>query len=520
MRLTRVTTIITTLLFLVTLTSGIVIVWASERTKTHVNRFELAQSSYEAHLRLESHSYQLFKQFGDAMMIGDSDKGDNERELKTLIREDISVIRTIIVDEIQSVGEEEVEELDSLGQIEDKLELLFSRFDSLVSTVSADDISVRWDEFRQLLSDEIDKEFRTMILDALDEEQEEMNETRALIISDVRITRLMGIVFAVSSLVLGLLALLLFQRYVFNPMQRLMEGVKQMQQGTLTQPLKMTGTLEIDRISDVLNSFAADVKTDSDALLDENASLASTLKERNRELETLLDEARENTKLRQRLLADVSHELRTPLTVIQGESDITLRNANASEAELRDALNRARTAAAHTAGIVNDLLLISRQEEGHLNLDTKPTRLGKLLRDTSLLASLPVTIDDESETEIMVLVDRLRFRQALLALLQNSHGHGARAIDIRVQRQHNECHIIVEDDGPGMNEADRSQAFSRFYRGSNTSVNYSEGFGLGLPIVKSIMEAHAGRVSLGVSQQGGLAVTLSLSICSGLKAVS
>ena len=82
MRLTRVTTIITTLLFLVTLTSGIVIVWASERTKTHVNRFELAQSSYEAHLRLESHSYQLFKQFGDAMMIGDSDKGDNERELK------------------------------------------------------------------------------------------------------------------------------------------------------------------------------------------------------------------------------------------------------------------------------------------------------------------------------------------------------------------------------------------------------------------------------------------------------
>ena len=520
MRLMRVTTILTTLLFLVTLTSGAVIVWASENTKSHIDRFELAQSSYEAYLRLESHSYQLFKQYGDALMIGYNDQGATERELKSLIRSDIEIIRKLIIDEIQSVGEEEVEELELLRQIESKLESLFSRFESLVDTVSADDISARWFDFRQLLDGEIDDEFRTMILAALDDEQEEMTDTRELIIKDVRFTRTMGLVFAGSSAVLGALALALLKRFVFNPMEHLMHGVKQMQQGTLTKPLQKTGTQDIDRISELLNSFAADVKSDSDALLDENASLAATLKERNNELEQLLNEARESTKLRQRLLADVSHELRTPLTVIQGESDITLRNADASETELRDALQRAKTAAAHTAGIVNDLLLISRQEEGHLKLDTKPTELGKLLRDSSLLASLPVTIDEDLTADLTVLVDRLRLRQALLALLQNCRSHGANAIEISVQQRQKFCHITVEDDGPGMNEADQAQAFSRFYRGSNTSGNYSEGFGLGLPIVKSIIEAHGGKVSLGDSQQGGLAVTLTLPMYSGLQAVS
>jgi len=520
MRLMKVTTILTTLQFLVILTSGIVIVWTSERTKSHVDRFELAQSSYEALLRLESHSYQLFKQYGDALMIGESSQSDNKVNLKNLIRADIAVIRAIIIDEIQSVGDEEVEELESLRQIETQLESLFSRFDSLVNTVSSDQISQRWSEFQQLLEREIDTEFRSLILAALEEEQEEMTETRALIVNDVRITRLMGWAFTGGALVLGMLALALLRRYVFNPMDSLMQGVKQMQRGSLTKPLKTTGTMEIDQISDVLNAFAANVKSDSDALLNENATLEAALKERNRELEKLLDEARENTRLRQRLLADVSHELRTPLTVIQGESDIALRNADATEAELRDALHRAKTAATHTAGIVNDLLLISRQEEGHLKLDSKPTELGKLLRDSSSLASLPVTIDDNQHSNLMVLVDRLRLRQALLALLQNCGSHGASAINIRVQQHENFCHISVEDDGPGMDAADRKQAFSRFYRGSNTSGNYSEGYGLGLPIVKSIIEAHGGEVKLEDSQQGGLAVTLTLPLYSGLQAVS
>ena len=224
MRLMRVTTILTTLLLLVTLISGIMIVWASERTKSHVDRFELAQSSYEAHLRLESHSYQLFKQYGDALMIGDSDQDDTKLHLKSLIRDDISLTRRIIVDEIQSVGDEEVEELELLRQIELKLESLFSLFDSLVVTVSSDDISAHWIEFQQLLDGEIDKEFRTMILAALDEEQEEMTETRELIASDVRFTRLMGLAFAIGSLLLGVFALSLFRRYVFNPMEYLYRG--------------------------------------------------------------------------------------------------------------------------------------------------------------------------------------------------------------------------------------------------------------------------------------------------------
>lgn len=167
-------------MLMVAIASGAMVVWISERTRAHIERVELAQASYEAHLRLESHSYQLFKQFGDAIMIGDGDRGAGERELTALIRNDIRTIRAIIADEIQAVGEEEVEELELLADIENQLEELFDKFQRLTATVGSNDIALRWGEFQGLLDGEIDGEFRARINAALEEEQEEVAETAPL----------------------------------------------------------------------------------------------------------------------------------------------------------------------------------------------------------------------------------------------------------------------------------------------------------------------------------------------------
>lgn len=320
-------------------------------------------------------------------------------------------------------------------------------------------------------------------------------------------------------MLLSLIGLRIYRQRVARPMERLMTGVEEMKQGALTRPFEQTGTVEIDQIGEVLNVVAADVKSRQDALLNENETLGLTLAERNAELERLLDEAKQNAQSRQRMLADVSHELRTPLTIIQGESDITLRNAKATEGELREALTRAKTAAEHTSGIVNDLLLISRQEEGQLKLDKKKTDLAGLVEDSSLLAPLPVSMED-APSGLSALIDRLRMRQALLALMQNAKSHGASGARIRLARDGDTCRITVDDDGPGMSEADRAQAFSRFFRGSNAAGNYGGGFGLGLPIVRSIVEAHGGAVALDESAMGGLSVQLSLPLNSALRAVS
>ena len=70
--------------------------------------------------------------------------------------------------------------------------------------------------------------------------------------------------------------------------------------------------------------------------------------------------------------------------------------------------------------------------------------------------------------------------------------------------------MTVEDDGPGLSAADKSQAFDRFFRGSNASGQGVEGSGLGLPVVKSIVEAHGGTVTLADRDGGGLKVVITL----------
>ena len=70
--------------------------------------------------------------------------------------------------------------------------------------------------------------------------------------------------------------------------------------------------------------------------------------------------------------------------------------------------------------------------------------------------------------------------------------------------------MTVSDDGVGMPDEEKSKAFERFFRGSNAAKHYSEGTGLGLPVVQAIVSAHGGRVLLGDSASGGLMVTFDI----------
>ena len=113
-------------------------------------------------------------------------------------------------------------------------------------------------------------------------------------------------------------------------------------------------------------------------------------------------------------------------------------------------------------------------------------------------------------TPILAPVDEVRLRQAVLALLQNARRYGGPSILASLEQNGKAFVISVEDDGPGLSPAEKSQAFDRFFRGSNASGQGVEGSGLGLPVVKSIVEAHGGTVELQDADAGGMRVVISL----------
>ena len=106
--------------------------------------------------------------------------------------------------------------------------------------------------------------------------------------------------------------------------------------------------------------------------------------------------------------------------------------------------------------------------------------------------------------------DEVRLRQSVLALLQNARRYGGPTISVRLAENAAAHLISVEDDGPGLNATEKSQAFERFFRGSNASGHGVEGNGLGLPVVKSIVEADGGTVELEDRAGSGLSVVISL----------
>jgi signal transduction histidine kinase len=208
-------------------------------------------------------------------------------------------------------------------------------------------------------------------------------------------------------------------------------------------------------------------------------------------------------------MADISHELRTPLTIILGEAEVTLRRSPELEAEVSDALARIRDSARHTNQLVDDLLTVARQEAGQLRLDRREIDLRKVVHDAVALFPVPVSWVAPAEP-VPGLVDEVRLRQCVLALLQNARRHGGPTIRITVAADDIQATISVEDDGPGMSAADMAQAFERFFRGPNATGQALEGSGLGLPVVKSIVEAHGGTVALSDAPGGGLRATLSI----------
>jgi len=212
---------------------------------------------------------------------------------------------------------------------------------------------------------------------------------------------------------------------------------------------------------------------------------------------------------RKRLMADISHELRTPLAIILGEADVTLRTAGSLSDDVSDAFTRIRDSAKHTNQIIDDMLTVARFEAGQLRLDRQETDLRKVVQDAvSMFPDSPIIT--LPETAVLARIDEVKLRQAVLALLQNARRYGGPTVSVDLHESSENIVIAVEDDGPGLSATEKSQAFERFFRGSNASGQGIEGNGLGLPVVKSIVEAHGGIVELQDPDDGGLRVVIEL----------
>jgi two-component system sensor histidine kinase KdpD len=236
-----------------------------------------------------------------------------------------------------------------------------------------------------------------------------------------------------------------------------------------------------------------------------------------------LEIARRSDELKSALVDSVSHDLRTPLTTIRAAAGSLVDPVVQMSDDDRRATARAiDEEAERLSNLVGDLLDMSRIQSGALVAEVVELPLETVVSPAVERARASAK-DRVIETELRpdlphVLADEALLDRVITNLLDNAlkyAGDGTRIVVRGVANPDGTVSLVVEDAGPGVPEAALPQLFDRFYRVPEANPGPRRGMGLGLAVVKGLLEAMSGTVSAGRSSLGGLAVTIGLPAADG-----
>jgi two-component system OmpR family sensor kinase len=232
---------------------------------------------------------------------------------------------------------------------------------------------------------------------------------------------------------------------------------------------------------------------------------------------SIVAQQRAQARLRQ-FVADASHELRTPLTSIQGYAELARTRGSEMGDDDRDAaLARVESEAEHLGRLVEDMLLLSRLDEGlpmH-PVDTDVAAIAATAVDAARVIEPARDISFDSGGPVRLVADPVRVRQLVDNLLANARTHAGPDADVSVSVRSSAdgrgAELVVSDTGVGLSADQRAAATDRFWRSDDARTRATGGSGLGLSIVRSIAEAHGGSVRIGAGEDGrGLEVRVQL----------
>ena len=238
----------------------------------------------------------------------------------------------------------------------------------------------------------------------------------------------------------------------------------------------------------------------------------------NREASTALERAEAASAAKSRFLAHMSHELRTPLNAILGFSEVIrdgmIRESNSRDSEYAGLIHQSGT---HLLQIINDLLDLSKIEAGKMELHPEPLDLGELVasaetmvshdlgdRQVALVTKLPDPIPS-------LFADHKAGKQMLVNLLSNAVKFSPPGATVEVRAEtlsDGGVSLTVSDQGRGIPPDKLASVYEPFAQAAVDISDAEQGTGLGLPLVKSLIELHGGRIALDSSLGEGTEVTL------------
>ncbi|MDQ1557819.1 MAG: hypothetical protein QOD32_879 [Pyrinomonadaceae bacterium] len=275
-----------------------------------------------------------------------------------------------------------------------------------------------------------------------------------------------------------------------------------------------------ERVAHVVEGLAAQaaVAMDNASLYDAAQRARAEAEEIAAEKERLYIEAQESSRLKDEFLATVSHELRTPLTAILGWAHL-LRTGQPIDGTMAKPLETIERNARAQAQLIDDLLDVSRIITGKLRIDVRPVDPNSFI-EAAVEAVRPaaeakgVRVQRIMDTGVVTVSgDPVRLQQVVWNLLSNAIKFTPKdgRVQVRLERVNSHVEIAVSDTGPGIDPNFLPYVFDRFRQADGRTTRQHGGLGLGLSIVRHLVELHGGTVraeSLGEGQGATFTVLL------------
>ena len=211
----------------------------------------------------------------------------------------------------------------------------------------------------------------------------------------------------------------------------------------------------------------------------------------------------QNEQLRANLLRTISHDLRTPLTSISGNASNLLSNGETLDAATRNKIcTDIFDDAQWLIGLVENLLSITRIEDGRMNLQISPQLMDEMIEEALHhinRKSCEHTITTQFADEILLVnVDARLIMQVIVNLVDNAIKYTPVGSIIRISAYKKDHQIVVEvaDNGPGIPDCAKAQVFEMFYTGQSRIADSHRSLGLGLPLCRTILSTHGGTLTL------------------------
>ncbi len=295
-----------------------------------------------------------------------------------------------------------------------------------------------------------------------------------------------GAMFSLVGIMLSLLA----AYRIAAPVRRLARSARAIQSGKFSEPIPVGGPSEVRALGQALRSMSSEltklVTTEQSARLDAESANRS----------------------KDKFLAIVSHELRTPLNAVLGWTRL-LSTGYLNEQRTRRALDAIERNAEAQQQLIEDLLDVSRIVAGRLRMERAPVRLvpeaeAAIETIRPLVIDKKIQLDSRFEEDLVVAGDAQRIRQIIWNLVSNAvkFTPAEGLVSMTLRRQGTEAELIVRDSGIGIAPDVLPHVFEWFRQADGNMARQETGLGLGLGLVKQLVDLHGGSVVVESAGEG------------------